>query len=471
MLPDMASKRVLRRSKYRNLVIIGNGFDRWQGLPTSYDSFRQFYRDHADAVLSALHFPKYEIPLSDGTTAHCSAADLVYGDPFRAGSLPDRFFWNFEASLDRLDDQLLNQYFGRSQKGIASMRRMVRQAQKTLREVFCRWVASIDIPWRETDISFPDDCFFINFNYTDTLQRRFGISPNDIYHIHGSAKQPESIVVGHASHPETAFPELIEQQFMTSLRSDTKRLPRFEGLYAVEELLYQTDKHVEDRIDALCATMMERGVHMEDFESIYVLGHSFAAVDYGYFSYLDKVTRYDADPDELSALERMDHFTYQLLNHPFPVLLGELYMEYVFRNLEYAVHHRERVFADSPSLYPELDEMDRKNGVVYDAAKAEKAVQQRFLLEQAKRTQRVLDRLSGQYHAPLPGGCHSVLGYAAFLQNHAPRRKNAAWHISCFCPEDRLRVKDAMARMGERRYTISDGIDACIAQLRAAARK
>ena len=31
------------KGKYTKLFLIGNGFDRWQGLPTSYDNFRQYY--------------------------------------------------------------------------------------------------------------------------------------------------------------------------------------------------------------------------------------------------------------------------------------------------------------------------------------------------------------------------------------------------------------------------------------------
>ena len=32
----------MARTRYRKLMLIGNGFDRWQGLPTSYDAFRNY---------------------------------------------------------------------------------------------------------------------------------------------------------------------------------------------------------------------------------------------------------------------------------------------------------------------------------------------------------------------------------------------------------------------------------------------
>lgn len=34
------------KGQYTKLFLIGNGFDRWQGLPTSYDNFRQYYFEH-----------------------------------------------------------------------------------------------------------------------------------------------------------------------------------------------------------------------------------------------------------------------------------------------------------------------------------------------------------------------------------------------------------------------------------------
>lgn len=38
-------------------------------------------------------------------------------------------------------------------------------------------------------------------------------------------------------------------------------------------LYTETDKHVVDRMDDLCVAFMENGVHMEDIENVYVLGH------------------------------------------------------------------------------------------------------------------------------------------------------------------------------------------------------
>lgn len=49
---------------------------------------------------------------------------------------------------------------------------------------------------------------FVNFNYTDTLLKRFGVKAVNEFHIHGMANEKESIIVGHATHPEYPYEPL-----------------------------------------------------------------------------------------------------------------------------------------------------------------------------------------------------------------------------------------------------------------------
>ena len=46
------------------------------------------------------------------------------------------------------------------------------------------------------------------FNYTDTLLKRFGVKAVNEFHIHGMANEKESIIVGHATHPEYPYEPL-----------------------------------------------------------------------------------------------------------------------------------------------------------------------------------------------------------------------------------------------------------------------
>lgn len=107
----------MSRSNYRNLIIIGNGFDCWQGIPTSYEKFRVYYNEHIAEVASKLGYSFYTIKDTAGIEKKVTAVELIYGNPFEPDQLENDFFWNLEARMDKIDDQIINLYFGRSAEG------------------------------------------------------------------------------------------------------------------------------------------------------------------------------------------------------------------------------------------------------------------------------------------------------------------------------------------------------------------
>lgn len=62
------------------LVIVGNGFDIWQGLDTDYGQFENYYFANRDRILRRLELKKSCSPVQNGvTTATFSDAEIVYG--------------------------------------------------------------------------------------------------------------------------------------------------------------------------------------------------------------------------------------------------------------------------------------------------------------------------------------------------------------------------------------------------------
>ncbi len=49
----------VKKGNYKNLVIVGNGFDLWQNLPTSYEKFRLYYKE----ILSNYRKQIYELDI------------------------------------------------------------------------------------------------------------------------------------------------------------------------------------------------------------------------------------------------------------------------------------------------------------------------------------------------------------------------------------------------------------------------
>lgn len=264
--------------KKDTLVIIGNGFDMWQNLDTSYHDFRKYYLSHRNEILKRLRIKNKLVKKIYGESCNFTDVELIYGDPFDICDL-DYDFWNsFEISLDKLNAEQLNLFFGKEKKELKQMYKSIKNANRILSEAFSNWIATITIDNVDSGFRFKENCFFINFNYTSTLEKRLGVDEGDVFHIHGNAEDPESIIFGHASHPQEPEPFLY------------KLGGRFRGLFLIETLLYQTDKHVRDNISLLCMAMALSGISAEDIKDIYVLGHSLGSVDFEYFAFLKKIT-------------------------------------------------------------------------------------------------------------------------------------------------------------------------------------
>lgn len=118
------------------LILIGNGFDIWQGLDTSYSSFERYYYEHLDEVLERLGLSKRVYVDDDGHDFECSDVEMFYGDPKKPCLLPHEFWADFETSLDKIDDQAINEYFGRSREGVQSIKRCASNVQRILQEIF-----------------------------------------------------------------------------------------------------------------------------------------------------------------------------------------------------------------------------------------------------------------------------------------------------------------------------------------------
>lgn len=456
--------------KYKKLFLIGNGFDRWQGLSTSYDQFKRYYRNNIYTVAKELHI---KTTVNEAGTL-ITPVEKIYSEIFRPEALTEEFFWNFESSTALLDDQNIIIYFQKSNRGLYNLQETVREAREILQKVFGEWIKSIVIDPIDSGYRFDDSCYFINFNYTDTLEKRFGVDEKNDYHIHGEAADPESIIFGHSTHPETAFRELMEQKFIRTF--DGKKSKRLQGLYLIEDALYETDKHVQDNIDDLCEFMTLDGVHIEDITDIYVLGHSFAEPDYEYFKFLVKATQMGCDFNELSAL-------WNVRNIGLETLVEDRLLEFIQLNIVYAEQHRKRMLKKEDVHFPRAEMIEKilfgQTGIYTDGngkvhkkdelnEKAKAAVHKRFLMEQAVRTKEVIEELCMMKGVrELPSDCFSILDMADYIDGgHTPRSESAKWHISYYSDEDKKRIEKVMQRAGCDNFELHQGIDECIMEFK-----
>ena len=402
-------------AKIDTLIVIGNGFDRWQGLDTSYSDFHRYYLEHRDEILKKLHIKKhiYASPSDaegEKMNEEWSDVEVVFTDPFEPCELEADFWNSFESSLGEIDAERINLFFGKDRAGLRSLNRAVRNAKRILTEAFCGWVASITIDQqKQSDYHFGKNCVFINFNYTETLEKRFGIPESDIYHIHGLASDPKSIVFGHNKHPQ------VPDMFFRKLGG------RFGGLYQIEEMLYETDKHCQDNIQLLCMYLALRGVACEEIKDIYVLGQSMSPVDLEYFDFLMRCSK--VNPEEREKDDPIEQEIEQE-NDWFDTI------EYVVDTVGYG---RE------------------------DSSKAFEAMIRRQRREQAEK-----NRLYEKGFYKMIGKAMPPKGEAIQPQT---RIADAKWHVAFYGERDRTWKEYVMKELGCTNFELYSSIDECLNSL------
>lgn len=159
------------RSQYKNLIIIGNGFDIWQHIPSSYESFRVYYHEHIDSVIEEAGLPYAAIKNINNNEEKMLAVDIVYGADACSCCLTDDFFGNFESSLGDIDEQAVINLFGRSDEELLKLENIVNDAKFIMRKIFSDWIATFNIQKGNSGYLFTDDCYIINFNYIDTVEK------------------------------------------------------------------------------------------------------------------------------------------------------------------------------------------------------------------------------------------------------------------------------------------------------------
>lgn len=169
------------------LYIIGNGFDMHHGIKSGYSNYRGWLEENDPDLYERLR-EYYDVD-------------------------DDEWWWQFEQSLGYPDmSDYIEQTAFENEPDFGSDDFCDRdyhagqiQAEdeigglvKEIRDSFTEWVASLSLPLSDKKISLDqDDAYFINFNYTDTLQSVYNVSDENILSIHGNVTKGTDLVLGH----------------------------------------------------------------------------------------------------------------------------------------------------------------------------------------------------------------------------------------------------------------------------------
>jgi hypothetical protein len=242
------------------LYIIGNGFDLWHGLPTSYNRFYEFAKDILDEL-----------------------EQYFYG-----GVEPDCLWYDFEESLGKFEWEMFYEEYDYADVSAEDFKLsdtygiesdVSEQADNMVNEIRIRfhdWICNIDISKASKKLTFSSDSRFLTFNYTSTLQDVYGIGDDRVCHIHGKADRYDELVFGHGDTFEEE-PDVDEHgESNCTIFSDAERAARY-PFYAFQKPVERVIERNSDFFEPL-----------HDITDVIVIGHSLNEIDLPYFEKVAK---------------------------------------------------------------------------------------------------------------------------------------------------------------------------------------
>ncbi|MDO5151106.1 MAG: AbiH family protein, partial [Oscillospiraceae bacterium] len=268
--------------------IIGNGFDLYHGLPSSYYYFGCYLVDHYEdfyVVMGNMYnFKTYSYRMHE--------------EPEPA--IQYNLFWSdFEVNLGHLDSSwlecsLIDNLDLEWNEDAVELEVEGTENAKIVKDYFVEWVCkTLDTPIGfdiveksicENKLSLPGNSYFINFNYTSSLERLYKISEEDIFYIHGKANDDNpSLVVGHDNNQGINDLEKQIEEKESDLYSSYNQamLNRINELKAEKKILENLYKPTSSIISDI-----EIKLNGKHFEEIYVYGLSCGSVDIPYIKCL-----------------------------------------------------------------------------------------------------------------------------------------------------------------------------------------
>lgn len=186
------------------LNLIGNGFDMYHGLPCSYYYYGcyllQYHKEFYEEMAKMYGF-KYAI-----ITGY---EDFKYGI--------ENIFWSsFENRLGNLDAtwirETLDDDLGLECSDPVDIEIPEVANSKEIKKYFNEWISStvdndenfmvINKFLGESRFKWKKEDYFINYNYSHTLEKIYKILSNKVFHIHGECGEDSELIVGHGNDGE-----------------------------------------------------------------------------------------------------------------------------------------------------------------------------------------------------------------------------------------------------------------------------
>lgn len=253
-----------RYTEMSTLHIVGNGFDLAHGINSRYTDFKDFAWHNCinywNLGLLETCYPDIN-PMTGELELWCDLEKALGNMDFHAAlretaediKMEDGHEGRYQAEIEDAPGSFLPGMFD------------------DFHNLFENWVNQIDLSNAEPRriIHFDSLGKFLTFNYTDTLEKLYGIGDSQVKHIHGKCNTNDELVVGHCN-VAVANDEL----------SDDPTIYDYQAFEDIAQIVNEQHKNVSEIIMA----NHDYWRSLADVDKVVVYGHSLSEVDAPYFS-------------------------------------------------------------------------------------------------------------------------------------------------------------------------------------------
>ena len=280
------------------LIIIGNGFDLAHGLHTKYSDFMEYlcsYEKEPEIIYG--RFVRLDsISPRDQEKHHFYEAISKY--------IPEQNLWSsFEEALSFLDYEQIQEdnscylldYGDDNWRDSANhdFQYMIEEDlafAKDISRYFSEWILHINtnvLPVVSSNI-LNRNCLFLNFNYTDTLEKVYGIPASNILYIHGNALRGDNLILGH--HDATLFQGKTITAFNAPEEHDTymEDIEEDFRLQEAKEIIKDYFRKTYKDTASIIRYYQSFFNSLATVYEVYIFGHSLSEIDFDYFAEIKK---------------------------------------------------------------------------------------------------------------------------------------------------------------------------------------
>jgi len=285
-----------------NLIIIGNGFDIAHGINSRYSDFYYYLKSYE--IVPKPLFPEFPRFLDRNSISSEDQKKHALIESLEKYIPRENLWSSFEEALGKLDYEQLKEdntsYLldpgddNWRDSANHDYQYMIQEELQFTHEIdfqFKRWISGLNTKVRplQSIINILNSCrvstLFLNFNYTNTLEKTYGINSEDILYIHGKVGENTKLILGHHNNSFwdnkiTNTSTMTEEEYEAYIEYMQERDIRE---IEVEEVIKQFFKTTYKDTAKIIRWNKNFFAQMSNCSRVFVLGHSLSDVDFEYF--------------------------------------------------------------------------------------------------------------------------------------------------------------------------------------------